>query len=109
MSSRKARHNRDWILQQYNAAPNELIQLKGYLNIDKPSNWITFTQIENQLNERISGHINLPKHKVAVLFPDYHLHNHKPFLLTGKPDVYHPKGTKRGCLILTDLKLISQD
>lgn len=106
MTSRRERKNRDWILQQAQHNPASLIELKGYLNLNKDSNWITFTQIENNAGERVTGHINLPKNKISKLFPNFREFNHKPFLIIGKPDSYVNKGTKRGCIKVEQIKII---
>ncbi len=105
MSTRRARHNRDWILLKYNEAPDTNITLTGYLNYVPKTNWITFTQVENELGERISGHINLPQKKVHQLFPNIQDHNHTPFILKGKPSFYTSKGTKRGALLIETIVL----
>lgn len=105
MSSRRERHTRDWLLRKFNEAPSISLKLKGYLHINKESNWITFTQVDNDNGERISGHINLPKHKVEKLYPDYSKNNHSPFYLIGKPSFYVSKGTKRGALKIESIEL----
>ena len=103
MSLRRERKNRDWILAQLKNAPEEEITLTGYLNLNPNSNWITFTQVENENGDRISGHINLPKSKVIKLFSNIEEFNHKPFFIKGKPSYYSSKGVKRGCIDLTEL------
>ena len=71
MTSKTEIKNRYWILHQFNEAPNDEICLTGYLNINPKSNWVTFTQIENETGKRIAGHLNFPIHKVKEVFENY--------------------------------------
>jgi hypothetical protein len=97
--------NRYWILHQLSESPNDQICLTGYLNINLKSNWVTFTQVENENGIRIAGHLNFPVHKVKKLFQEYDEFNHKQFIIKGKPGFYVSKGTKRGCILLESLSL----
>ena len=106
MNSKIEIQNRHWILNQLREFPNADIYLTGYLNINPKSNWITFTQVENEAGQRVAGHINFPIHKVKELCIKYKEFNHKKFSFSGKPSFYISKGTKRGCLILNSLNLI---
>jgi len=95
--------NRYWILSQLKESPNSNICLTGYLNINPKSNWVTFTQVENETGQRIAGHLNFPIHKVKELCIKYKEFNHKKFSFSGKPSFYVSKGTKRGCILLKSL------
>tara|TARA_B100000676_G_C18035857_1_gene821737 strand:- start:525 stop:851 length:327 start_codon:yes stop_codon:yes gene_type:complete len=97
--------NRYWILNKFEENPNSEIRLTGYLNLNQKSNWVTFTQIENDSGERIAGHLNFPKHKVRELYHRFEKYNHKKFILKGKPGFYVSKGTKRGCILLNHVDL----
>ena len=103
MNSKIEIQNRHWILNQLRESPNADIYLTGYLNINPKSNWITFTQVENEAGQRVAGHINFPIHKVRELCIKYKEFNHKKFSFSGKPSFYVSKGTKRGSLILNRL------
>ena len=105
MSSRRERHSRDWILIQLKESPEVEITLSAYLSLNDKSSWISFTQVENEEGNRISGHINLPERKVLSLFPDFKNFNHKQFVLKGLPSYYHVRGTKRGALKVNSISL----
>jgi len=96
---------RYWILKKFHESPNSEIYLTGYLNLNYKSNWITFTQVENENGIRIAGHLNFPVHKVKKLFQEYDEFNHKQFIIKGKPSFYVSKGTKRGCILLESISL----
>jgi hypothetical protein len=104
--SKREIQNRYWILSQLKESPNSDICLTGYLNINPKSNWVTFTQVENETGQRIAGHLNFPIHKVKELCIKYKEFNHKKFSFSGKPSFYVSKGTKRGCILLNSLNLI---
>tara|TARA_Y100000739_G_scaffold11881_1_gene10000 strand:- start:353 stop:676 length:324 start_codon:yes stop_codon:yes gene_type:complete len=105
LTSKTEIKNRYWILQQFNEAPNDEICLTGYLNINPKSNWVTFTQVENETGKRIAGHLNFPIHKVKEVFENYKEFNHKQFTIEGKPSFYVSNGIKRGCVLLHNLSL----
>ena len=108
MFSKHEIRNRYWILSRLKDSPNSELRLTGYLNITPKSNWVTFTQVENEKGERIAGHINFPIHKVKELFNKYKEFNHKKFRFNGKPSFYVSKGTKRGCVILNSLEPVKK-
>mgnify|MGYP001181693504 FL=1 len=95
---RKERFTRNWLLEQAIYAPNDSVQLTGYLKILSESNWYTFTQIENEEGKRIAGHLNLPKKKVDTLISNIQELNNQPFILIGKPSFYVTKSVKRGSI-----------
>ena len=95
---RKERFTRNWLLEQAISAPNDSVQLTGYLKIISESNWYTFTQVENEEGKRIAGHLNLPKKKVDNLISNIQALNNQPFILIGKPSFYVAKSIKRGSI-----------
>tara|TARA_B100000768_G_C11171243_1_gene328805 strand:+ start:436 stop:771 length:336 start_codon:yes stop_codon:yes gene_type:complete len=105
MLTRRERHNRDWLLIQFKENPKDEITLFGYLSLNNQSNWVSFTQVENEEGLRISGHINLPERKVKEAFADFKNYNHKAFILKGHPSFYNSRGTKRGCLQIISISL----
>jgi len=105
LSSRRERHQRDWILIQHSTNPEEEITVTGFLNFQENSKWITFTQIENEAGERICGHINLPFSKVNQLFSNLKENNHKQFIIKGLPSFYNNRGIKRGAINLNCISI----
>lgn len=104
MNSKRSRYERDWLLQKALSDPDEKIKLKAYsTNYKQDSNWITFTQVENEFGNRIAGHINLPKKKVLALQPDLLEVPNKPFHLIGHPSFYIGNNTKRGSLSIKEI------
>ena len=104
MNSRRLRYERDWLLQKALSDPSEKIKLKAYsTNYKQDSNWVTFTQVENEFGDRIAGHINLPQKKVLTLQPDLLKVPNKPFQLTGFPSFYVGNNTKRGSLSIKEI------
>ena len=96
---------RNSLLRLANDKPEQTIKITGHLKWNESSDWFTFSSIILlDSNEKIASHINLPKHKINQLIEINKLDNHKIFLLEGFPSSYLSKGTRKGSIIIKNIK-----
>ena len=96
---------RDSLLLLADNKSDQIIKFTGHLKWNESSDWFTFSSIILLgSKEKITSHINLPKHKVKKFIEINKLDNHKLFIIEGYPSSYLSKGTRRGSIKLKNIQ-----
>lgn len=101
---------RNYLLILADKKPDQIIKFTGHLKWNESSDWFTFSSITLiDSNEKITSHINLPKHKINQILKINKSDNHKIFIIEGYPSSYLSKGTRRGSIKLKNIQRLQNN